>query len=490
MGIQFNLVPIDIRVPGAYAEFSNERVNQGLPGMPSRLLLIGQRLAGGAVAAGVPTQILSGDQAAGYFGRGSMLHQMTVSAKTNNDYTECWAIALDDDAAGAAAVGAFTFSGPATAAGTIYLYVGGRRLKVGVASGDSGAALATTAAAAINANLDGPVTAAVDGVNTAKINITARHKGEAGNEIDLRYSYHPGEDLPAGVGVTVSAMSGGTANPDLATALMVMGATWYTDVAMPYTDAANMAALRDELETRSGPLVAMDGFGYANKTGSHSTLSTLGAAHNSQHYSIMGGKAVPTTPWEWAARQAAVAAYYFKIDPVRQLRSLPLKGMLPPAPSDRFTLVERNLLLHNGISTFDVDDGGKVLIERMVTTYQTNAQGFEDESYLDVTTVKGLSYLRFSLRARIAQRFPRHKLAQTIPAGAPDTIVTPAIIRDEIIALGWDWFQAGIIDDMEEFKRTLRVEIDPNDPNRVNVYLSPNVVNNFIIFAAKMAFIR
>jgi phage tail sheath gpL-like len=74
-----------------------------------------------------------------------------------------------------------------------------------------------------------------------------------------------------------------------------------------------------------------------------------------------------------AAVLAAVCEFSGAIDPARPFQTLALPGVLPPAQADRFTRQERDLLLRDGISTFTVDQGGNVLIERVVTTYQTNA---------------------------------------------------------------------------------------------------------------------
>src|SRR3546814_16230396 len=87
-------------------------------------------------------------------------------------------------------------------------------------------------------------------------------------------------------------------------------------------------------------------------------------------------------------------------------------------------------LLFDGISTFRVDAGGVVVIERTITTYKTNTFGAADPSYLDVETLKTLTFLRFDLRNLIALRFPRHKLANDGTAFARgQAVVTPKVIR-------------------------------------------------------------
>ncbi|MDC9594875.1 phage tail sheath C-terminal domain-containing protein, partial [Xenorhabdus sp. IM139775] len=143
-----------------------------------------------------------------------------------------------------------------------------------------------------------------------------------------------------------------------------------------------------------------------------------------------------------------------------------------------------------GISTFTVDAGGNVQIERMITMYRQNAFGDPDPSYLDVETIATLSYLRYATRVRITQKYPRHKLANDgtrISAG--QAVVTPAVIRTELLALFTEHEFAGLVEDFETFKQTLIVERDQNDRNRLNVRSNPDLVNQFRIYAHAIQFI-
>lgn len=489
MTISFDRIPVDLRVPSAYIEIDASRAVQGLVGMPSRILVLGQMLAGGSATAEAPVKVLSADQAATLFGRASQLHRMFGALKEVNTWTETWAIPVIDDPAGTAAAGSVLFAGAATAAGTVALWVGGRRVRVGVSVGDTAAEVCTAAAAAVAADPDAVCVAAANGVTPERLDITARHKGVAGNHIDLRIGYYDGEVLPAGITATVTAMSGGTANPDIGDAIAAMGETWYTDIVVPWTDPASLTAIETELSHRFGPLAMRDAHAFAAAGGTHATLTTLGNSRNSPHLTIIARTGSPTPPEEWAAALAGVAAYYTHIDPARPLQTLPLAGVLPPPVADRFTLEERNLLLKDGIATFQVDDGGRVLIERVITTYETNAFGIEDPAYLDVTTLKTLAYLRYQTRARILLRFPRHKLAADgTRYGAGQAIVTPKVIRAELIALYRELEAAGLVEDLDQFRDDLLVEIDANDPNRINALVPPNIVNQFRVFAGKIQF--
>lgn len=482
--IKFNEIPIDLRVPGQYIEIDNSRANQGLLAQPHKFLVIGQRLATGSVLADVPTRIFSADQGEENFGRGSMLAEMLKAAKAANRLVEMWAVALDDDGVGVQAAGTLTVTGPATAAGTINIYIAGQRVRVAVASGDADADIATAIAAAINAETDLPVTA---GAAVAVVTATARHKGETGNDIDLRLNYFQGERLPAGVEIAIVAMIGGTANPDVATALAAIAGVQFHTIAHPYTDAANLTALEAELLTRWGPLAQQEGHAFTAATGTVAALVTLGDGRNSQFSTIMGAGKSPTTPWIWAAVTAAVDAA--EPDPARPRQTLLLPGLLAPAEADRFDFTERDMLLHDGIATTFVDPGGRVVIERLITTYQQNTIGVDDPSYLDVTTLRTVSFLRFSVRTRIALKFSRQKLADDgTNFGAGQAIVTPSTIRGELIALFGDWEEAGLVEGLDQFKTELLVERDAGDPNRVNAILPPDIINQLRVFAAQVAF--
>lgn len=487
MTISFNGIPATLRVPFVYVEISNENAVQGAVIQPYKVLVIGQRLTAGTVAKHVPTRVTSAAQGKQYFGAGSMLAHMLEAGLKVNNFTETWAVGLDDDPAGVAATGSIAFTGPATAGGTLYLYIGGRRLTVGVNAADAATAIATAVAAAINANTDLPVTAVA---STSSVNLTARHKGQAGNMIDVRLNYNSGEQYPAGVAATVTAMDGGTSNPDIAASIAALGDVQYNVIAFPYTDAVSLTAIETELADRWGPMRQIEGVAFAADRSNHSGLGTLGDSRNSPHVSIMGAYGLPNSPWEVAASVAGTVAYYGNIDPARQFKTLPLTGILPPAQADRFTMQERNLLLYDGISTFNVDAGGVVRLERVITTYKTNAAGADDPSYLDVMTPMLLGYLRYDFRNYILRKYPRHKLANDgTRYGQGQAIITPKVGKAEAIAKFREWEDMGLVENAEQFKRDLICERNATDPNRLDWMLSPDLVNNFMVGGVKISFL-
>lgn len=487
--ITFMTIPTDWRVPGQYIEIDHTHAVRGLPGMRRRILLIGQRLTAGTVSAGVLTRITRKEDGVNYFGRGSMLAQMIAAAVKVNPYTEMWALALDDLGAGVAATFTITVTGTPTEAGTPYLYVGGRRVAIGVTTTSTPTTIATAIAAAINADLDMPVTAtSAAGVVT----LTSRHKGAEGAGIDVRWNYYDGEKMPAGIVATIAAGTAGTGNPDVLTAIAAMSTGAYYTIVMPWSDTANMTAMESELQSRWGGMDMRAGHVFTFKAATAAGLSTYGSARNSPHSTVIGLNKSPTLPWVTAAQVAAAVEFSGGNDPAIPFRGIELPDVMAPAEADRFTMTERNLILHDGISTIIFDESGTAMIEQIVTTYQTNSFGMDDRSLLKLNTKWTVDYMRYVFRYAVARDYPAHKLAgddvlQRIAPG--QKIATPKLIRNTLVAAGAQLEYVGLLEDLAGFKANLKVVRSEADECRVNAIIPPNVVNQFDVFAASVQFI-
>lgn len=488
--ISFNTIPAALRVPGQYMEFDSSRAVSGLPAIVNRVLIVGQKIAAGSAAALSLQPITEAGQAVALFGRGSMLARMVAAYKQVDRYSEVVAIGLDDAGGSVAATSTLTVTGPATATGEIALMIAGVRIPVVVASGDIANTVAAAIAAAVTALPDLPVTAAVGGApNQHVVTLTARNKGTAGNEIDVRHSNYEGEALPAGIGLVVVAMANGAGDPDVDGVWPVIGDNSYRTMVFGVVTAPIAAKIKAELDDRWSASRMLESVAYAAKPGTQGTLAAFGAALNCELLTILGTGKSPSWPAEVAAIYGAVCGYYTAIDPARPLQTLQLTGMVAPKPVDQFTSAQREALLRDGIATFTADHAGTCRIERTITTYQTDAFGLEDVAYLDLESVTTLGYLRASVRTRIAQKFRRMKLASDgTRYGAGQAVVTPKVIRSEIIALAREWEEAGLVEQLDQFIADLIVERDASDPNRVNALIPPDIVNQFRTFAAAIQF--
>ncbi|MEW6647190.1 MAG: phage tail sheath subtilisin-like domain-containing protein [Pseudomonadota bacterium] len=483
--LPFQSIPAALRLPGVYIEFDNSLAAQAE--MEFKVLVIGQRLATGTVAEGIPTRVTNEAQAEEFFGRGSMLAEMLKKIKAADRFMETWAIALDENAAGAAAAGTIATTGTATETGTLNAYIAGTRVQVAVTTGDAGSAVATALAAAINANTTLPVTAAVNGTINTQVDLTCRWKGETGNAIDLRLNYY-GEKTPKGIAVAIGAMANGTSNPDIADAIAGFGAVWWNWIVMPFSDAANLTALETELTSRWGPMQQKGCRAFAAFRGNHAASGTFGNGRNSPHVTCMPTNITPEPPYLWAAVNAIVGANALALDPARPLHSLELVGLKAPAIETRWTDDERNLLLFDGLSTYTSGVDGRVYIERQITMYQTNAAGISDISYLDINRPETLERVRFEQRARVALRFPRHKLSSTDERfGAGQPIVTEALIKGELLSLYRDFIERGWCEDYDGYAASILVEID-TATGRLNWKDEPRLMGQAQVFAGLTQF--
>jgi len=487
--ITFLTIPVDWRVPGAYIEIDHTRAVRGLSQMTHRMLILGQRLTTGTVAAGVLTKVTRKEDGVNYFGRGSMLAQQIEAAMKVNPYTECYALALDDLVAGNAAAGSILFAGTPTESGTLNLYIGGRRLQVGITASQTPTQIATNVAAAITADVDGAVTATS---NVGTVTITSRHKGVEGNDIDIRLNYYQGEYTPKGMTATITAMTGGTGNPDVTAAITAMSTLSAYTILMGWTDPANVALMETELQSRWGGMDMRTGHVFGHKNGSYSTLSSYGSARNSPHSTFTGLNKSPTLPWVISAQFGAIVEFSGANDPAVPFRTLSLPDVMAPKESDRFMDTERNLLLRDGISTIVFDQSGAAFIEQVITTYQQNSFGVDDVSLLKLNTKWTADYMRFAFRAGVQRDYPRHKLANDdvldkIQSG--QAIATPKLIRNSLIGTAQQMVKVGLLEDLDQFIGELIVVRSDTDKNRVNAILPPNVVNQFDVFAAAVQFV-
>jgi phage tail sheath gpL-like len=488
MTISFNAIPSGNRVPFTFIEFDSSKAQQGPTIQPFRGLVVGQRLSTGTVAELVKTTITSADQAGKFFGRGSMLHGMATALFLANQNFGFDFVALDDNGAGTAATGTFTFGGTATEAGTIYLYVGGQRVPVGVSSGDAAATVATNVETAMDLIDTLPATAST---TTVVVTMSANHKGTLGNDIDLRANYFDGEDLPAGLTLATVAMSSGATDPtNLASVWALLGDVQYNAIAFAYRSAAELTSLEAELDDRAGPIRQIGGVAFVGARGSHATLVTLGDGRNSKWVSIIGADLSPSPTWEWAASYAGTVSKAAQADPARPFQTLELPGIIPPVETSRFTFLEQNLLLQDGISTFSVPAGATVRIQRAISTYQLSELGAPDTSYLDINTAFTLDFLRFDLGTKIRLTFPRSKLADDgtlLAAGQP--IVTPSTMKAFIVGVFAGWQSLGLVEGLERFKTDLVVERNGSDPNRLDILISPDLINQLRQTAVQIGFL-
>lgn len=485
--VVFQEIPSNWRVPGTYVEIRPDYSSAGLGAFPTRALLMVQKLAAGTAAVDRTYRITRTAEAIGLFGQGSVGHHMAEAFRRANPTTDLYAIALADAGGGVAATFTVTITGAPTVAGVVALYVAGRRVTTAVTTSSTPTTVATALAAAIVADANMAATAAnVAGVLT----ITARNKGEVGNEIDVRLNYRPDDALPAGLAVAIAAGVAGATNPDIAAAISVVAAEWFTDIVVPWTDSTSLGLLTAELARRYTAMTRLDAHGWIGLRGTFGALSSKGAGLNSPYLSAIGAKTAPQPGYVWAAALAGVGCFQFDIDPARQLRSLVLPGVMAPAGAALFIDSERDLLLRDGISTFGVTVDGGVVAERVITTYQVTTLGAEDVAWLDAMVAKTTTRIRWDWANHMALTWPRAKLAEDDATAAEyaANVATPRRLLGSWAGRSRLYARLGWIEDVEATIRDSRFQISESDRNRVDAVMKIKIIGNLMVLAGALEF--
>ena len=495
MTIQFNEIQ-DILVPYMQAEIDNSSAVRTPLSLPYRMLLIGGGTDEGSKLVNTLWAFSTPDEAAAYWGSGSKMHRMAVFACKAYQSSKIYGIAPAMDALATPtgkATGSIVFAGTTISAGMLYIYIGGQRLTVAVDAASLVATIATNVAAAITK--DFPVTAVAA---TGTVTFTSKNVGPAGSKIPIYINWNPGEATPTGLTVTINAMTGGTTNPVLTTAIDVISEEWFQIIVMPYTDATSQTAMDTEMQRKFTASAGIDGVVFMGDNVSQANMVTLtdadASGKNSKHFCYVPSVAIPNLPCEVAASVAGNVLKSLRAGNGAEslpFTTLELQGVMAPKTENRLSLAEREVLLEGGCSTLITTSGGKVAIERLVTNYQKNTIGATDPSWRSVNFRFIAMYLRWDWIYNVLYlKYSRAKLAgDEARIGAGQTVMKPSIGRAEALARFSQWEKLGLVEDYEQFAADLIVERSLLSVDRMDWMLSTNFVNQFYQGATKIAFI-
>ena len=497
MSVAFNNMPANIRTGLFFAEF-----NAGVPPFSgiSTQILIGHKAAGGSAALGVLAPLGSQDVNA-LFGAGSSLADMAQFARWHDPIGAIYVLPVAEPVGGVARVDILTFTA-ATASGTLVRFVAGERVAIPVGAGDTGAAIAARFAAAVNAGytrfnkrMSFPVTATA---SAAVVTLTAIHTGVIGNQVRIDAGLDGNEIDPAGVTVTVANVTAGAGIVDIAAALAFLNtipATWITSAfgATPAILDATQTYLSDAGSGAWSPMVGKRGHYTTVYASNLAAQTAFGGARNDPHATVLGILNYPHPLWCIAAALNGViarsknigAAITEAVEISRPLQGLVLQGIRPPkVDGDRWARADREALYNSGIAACTVDVAGQVRIERTVTTYQRNAQGAADTTFLDLETLAQSMYVGAYLRHRVETTYPRCALMNDNPSNLQG-VATPDGVRATILHAYIELCNGGVCEKPDLIAKYLIVERS-GDPNRLNCFLPVDVANQLRVFAANV----
>jgi len=255
----------------------NQQFTPAANDIQRNIVIIGTFLP--ALAAGITVETVYGpysnaSQIATIFGNGTMLHRLAIAVFTGapSGGPTVWVIPQAESTPTYATSATFVITGPASAAGTLAVYVDNIRYAVSVASGDSATTIGNNLAAAFAADPNCPVTS----INTSgSVACTSIAGGPWGNSIPVAINIQTGDALPTGVAVTVTALTTGAGVPVIANALnnalgigsnanTLPGGQWMTDLVHGYLASGSVMATTAQDQTTVAAISAYNGLANTN----------------------------------------------------------------------------------------------------------------------------------------------------------------------------------------------------------------------------------
>jgi phage tail sheath gpL-like len=495
MAIGFNSIPLGILTPGVYAEIDTSRAVQGVSIAPHVVMIVGQMAATpGSATAATPYRVRNKADAIALFGARAQVTQMVAAYKEQDSTSETWAIGITNPT-GVNASGSITWTGTATESGELPVYVGGRRIPVAVTSGMTAAALETAALAAFAiADAESALPVTVAGDTGTGIDFTADADGSIGNQVFLGLALGSGERTPAGFTFTVTAMASGATDPSYTTSITALGEDQYATLVTGAQDATALGLLVTEYESRWGSARAIPGQMFACKYDTAANLQTLGDSYNSYALSVIGAEksAMLPLPWEVAAKVAAVSALQAQNDPAVAMVGRVLANAKAAPKGSRYSRSDRQGLLDHGVATVKAASDGRLITDYLITTYNSNTQSAFDSSLRPLYRVRALTFYRESLVTRIASKFADFKMADDGSEISGQKMVTPRIMRSEVLAHFKDMAALGIVEgsSFKQFQDELLIERNILNTDRMDMIVPPNFVNAFLIGAIQIQFLQ
>jgi phage tail sheath gpL-like len=475
-------ISTSIRKPGPYTEIDANGANNSLPSTRQEIVIIAQRLTSGSVAQNIPIPVVGPNQAATYFGAGSIAHRMAIALFKAYPYASLTICGLDDSGTGVAATATITIANAATSSGVLDAYIGNDRVSIAISSGDAAAAIATKLSAEINKYVNLPVTATV---NAAVVTLTAKNKGTCGNVIGrfnpTSSKYEPEIIITAGaVTASVVGFASGANDPAMDTAFAALASSRYHLYVIPFATLAAAQALDTHLEFVSNEINQRGARGYMFISAAVADATTISAV-NAKRICLGMVRKCRRPAFENAAAFAGIQAA--QETPWRAVNNAELVGCDAPGIADRFTFTEINNLLWSGVTPFEVGVGEKVRCVRAISTYTANSGGSPDPTWLDSFKIATADYVRDAIVESHKNNFANSVLRDNHVDGEPEYVVTPADINSNNIAVCKRIERAGGLNDVDAYKNLFTAVRNPDVAGRVDSAVPIDIVDAAHIFA-------
>jgi len=429
------------------------------------VLLVGMMATSGAtVSASVPKALLREDDAATYFGAGSMLDIAARAAFKAYPFVLLHAVGIAD--AGTKATTSLTFATTATGNTNYRLRIAGREIVTEIASGDTATAIGDNFVAALNAAhaLDPLPVSATNASGT--VTLTARNGGTIGNAIQLRHGDLSGlgTGFDAAVattatlaGTVMGATVAGVGSAATTAALAASTGKRYHIIADLLSDSTSGAAMETHTDTESD---GEHGHGciYVQALNGTQSAATSQATGLNSNRGVIGAINTSET---WSVNTCAILAAVMSSNEIatRPYNNMKLTGVLAPPVEKRWTRTETRTMLNNGVTPLIVLPGEDVAIQRAVSIGVKNSGGSYDYTCLDINKYQAFDYFRDAITLMFETNYAQARWADSDPDGLlPPDVATPEKVKIDLIDVARDMEREGIVQNVSALEDQFVVE--------------------------------
>ena len=480
-----------VKSPGLFLEV-DLTAGQSSPGSAARkALLIGGKSSAGTITADTELiEAVAGEQAvSGYLGPGMPGHLAAKALFAEYGLAQV-DLVCPLEATGVAAAQTITFaSGPPTVAWTVTAYIAGRPIQITWAAGETDTAGGDKLEAAINAEVDLPVTAAnVAGVVT----LTAKAKGTWGNDVKCRVTYEDGTTGTVTAGG--ATLASGTTEFSVTNVLALITGREYDLICLATSNAdaedgggtsnpglvkAHMNSLDSGAEAKLQQLVV-------GATGTIATTKAGTDAMNHGPSEYIYAQNALALPAEWCGAEVGARLREESSDVAANRIRMAYRATLytvDDVSADALTAPEVEDLLNNGITPVSYQSDGTPRPERPITTYHLDASSNPDDRVLDTSRVTGTYAVAKDLRVVLPREFEGAKLSEDLDGVGdelPPGVVEVKDIKSFINSRIRFWISLGVVQaaPYEEAlaNGTYIVRVNPSDASQCDIVLPVKIV--------------
>lgn len=475
------------RALGIKVEFSNFQRGQ-VAFTPQSVAVVGQG-RDDCVYSDQSRTITTAAEAGRVYGFGSPIHLAVLELLPENGQgvasIPVTVYPLDKNISGTKSTATICIFNSATDSHSINIRIGGvSSSQIGIPTGTNSTEAAVFISNAINATPSIPVTATASGNDVV---ITSKWSGTSANGI--KFEILGDAAFTSGLTYAIESTSGGSGNPDIAPALN-FGSTWHTLVVnlLGTLDTVALEKIEQYGISRWESLTSKPFVSFTGRNESDLNIATAIPDNRSADY-INAQISAPDSPsLDFVIAAAAVAKIAMIADsnPPQGYGGRSLPTLTPGAPGGQWNYAARDIAIKRGVGNTIVQDS-EIYLNDVVTFY--HPEGEINPAFRYVVNIIKLQSLIYTLN-----RLGRQQMWQSVPL-LPDDQATrntaarsPKSIKAAIFQVIDRWALDALISDPEFSKENAIVEINTQNPNRLDICIPVKLSGNIEILSIDLKF--